>query len=126
MWRNLGHLAAWTIAWVASLALASFGPGRLWPEHPAGTLALIALNLLIGLGMLLANKRHLWELDELHRAVQLHAMAWALGAGLVVGMAWTLVESHDLLGFEARIPHLLMFLSVVYFAAVVIGMRRYR
>lgn len=126
MIRNTRNLALWTAAWVASLALAKFGPGTLWTEHTATTVVAVLFNLLIGLGLLIANKRHLQALDELQRAVQLHAMAWALGAGLIGGMTWTLLQGHDLIGFEARIPHLIMLMAVTYLAGIILGSRRYQ
>jgi len=126
MIRSTVGLAAWTAAWVATLALATFGPGALWKDATTPTLLAIGVNVLVGVGMLFANKRHLLDLDELQRAIQLDAMAWALGAGVVGGVAWTLYDRHGLVGFDARISHLLMFMAVVYLAGCVAGLRRYR
>ena len=84
--RGTVGLAAWTAAWVASLALAAFGPEILWDHQPAPTLLAIAFNVLVGVGMLFANKRYLQAMDELQRTIQLQAMAWSLGAGLVGGV----------------------------------------
>ena len=124
--RNTLGLAAWTVAWVASLALAAFGPGTLWNDQPAPTLVAIAFSVLVGVGMLLANKRNLQGLDELQRTIQLQAMAWSLGAGLVGGTAWTLFDRHDLVGFEAEIGHMVAFMALVYLAGCVAGVLRYR
>ena len=86
----------------------------------------IAFSVLVGVGMLFANKRNLQALDELQRTIQLQAMAWSLGAGLVGGVAWTLFARHDLIGFEAEIGHLVAFMAVVYMAGCVAGLLRYR
>jgi hypothetical protein len=126
MVRNTLGLAAWTVAWAATLALAAFGPGLLWNDEPLPTLAAIAFNVLVGIGMLLAHKRHLQGLDELQRTVQLQAMAWTLGAGLVGGMALTLLTRFDLVPFEAGIAHLVIFMGVVYLVATAAGSLRYR
>ena len=126
MIRNVLALAAWTGAWVASLALAAFGPAMFWNDQPGPTLIAIAFNLLVGGGMLFANKRYLKSLDELQRTIQLQAMAWTLGAGLVGGLAWTLLARHDLVGTEAEIAHLVMFMGAVYMAGCVAGVLRYR
>jgi len=125
MARNAGQLLLWSVAWVASLALAKFGPGALWTEHAATTVAAIAFNLLLGLGLLLSHKRHLRALDELERTVQLHAMAWALGAGLIGGGSWKLIEGHALVDFNAGIPQLLVLMAVVYIVAILVGTKRY-
>jgi hypothetical protein len=126
MIRNTLGLAAWTAGWVATLALASFGPGTLWQHTSTPTLLAIGFNVAVGVGMLLANKRHLSGLDEMQRTIQLQAMAWALGAGLVGGCAWTLFDRHDLIAFDATIAHLVMFMAMVYLAGCIAGLRRYR
>ncbi len=124
--RNTVGLAAWTVAWVASLALAAFGPGTLWDRQPGPTLIAIAFNVLIGVGMLFANKRNLQGLDELQRTIQLQAMALSLGAGLVGGLALTLFARHGLIGFEIEIGHLVAIMGLVYLAGCVAGLLRYR
>ena len=126
MIRNTLGLAVWTGAWVASVALAAFGPGALWNNQPGLTLIAIAFSVLVGVGMLFANKRNLEGLDELQRTIQLQAMAWSLGIGLVGGLAWTLVARHGLVGFEAEIAHLVALMAVVYLAGCVAGVLRYR
>jgi hypothetical protein len=124
--RTTLGLAVWTAAWVATLALAAFGPKTLWNDQPPLTLLAIALNVGVGIGMLFANKRFLESVDELQRTIQLHAMAWSLGAGLVGGMAWTLFTRLDMVAFEAEIAHLVVFMALVYLAAIVAGSLRYR
>jgi hypothetical protein len=125
MLRRTLSLAAWTAAWVGSLALASFAPDRLWPAASAATAVAIGASVLVGIGMLVANKRHLLGLDELQRALQLDAMAWSLGAGLVAGTAWVLLARHRLIAVDASIGHLIMFMALAYLVALAVGLRRY-
>lgn len=125
MRRHTLSLAAWTAAWVGSLALARFGPDRLWPEPSLLTPGLIGFTVLLGIAMLVANMRHLLRLDELQRTLQLQAMAWSLGAGLVAGTAWALLDRHQLIALDASIPHLIMFMALAYLAALALGLRRY-
>lgn len=119
-------LAAWTAAWVATLALAAFGPGALWNDEPAPTIAATVVNVLVGIGMLLANKRNLQAMDELQRAIQLQAMAWSLGTGLVGVPAWTLLARHGVIGVDVEVAHLIGFMAVVYVVGCFIGVLRYR
>jgi hypothetical protein len=119
-------LAGWTVAWVASLALAAFGPGALWNDMPALTIAAIAASVLIGIGMLIAHKRLLEAMDELQRATQLQAMAWSLGAGLVGGTALTLLDRHDVIGIDVGVAHVIVLMAVVYMVGTVVGTLRYR
>ena len=125
MRRHTLGLAAWTAAWVASLALARFGPGPVWPESSSLTPIAVGLCVLVGIGMLVANKRHLLGMDELQRTLQLQAMAWALGAGLVAGTAWTLLDRYQLIAVDASIAHLIIFMALTYLAALALGLRRY-
>ena len=122
--RSTAAMAGWTAAWVATVALAAFGPEILWNDQPALTLAAIGLSVLVGIGMLFANKRNLLAMDELQRGIQLQAMAWTLGAGLVGGVAYSLLA--ELAGFEAEIGHLIAFMSLVYLTGSIAGQLRYR
>ena len=124
--RNAIGLAAWTVAWVGSLALAAFGPGAFWDDQPVPTLVAIVASVLIGVGMLFANKRHLQSMDEMQRAMQFQTMAWTLGAGLVGGVAWTLLARYELIGIEAEIGHLVAFMGVIYMIGSIAGVLRYR
>jgi hypothetical protein len=126
MIRTTLGLAAWTAAWVATLALAAMGPAALWNHASLPTLLAVAFNLLVGIGMLFANRRHLRELDELQRTIQLNAMALTLGAGLVGGMTWTLLDRYRLIGFEASVGHLVILMAAVYIVGCFVGLRRYR
>lgn len=126
MLRSSLGLAAWTALWTASLALAAFGPGALWGDEPVLSAVAISASVLLGVGMLLAYRRNLRSMDELQRTTQLEAMAWSLGAGLVGGLAWTLATRHVLVGFDAEIAHLVVFMALVYVAGCLVGALRYR
>lgn len=123
--RTTLALAAWTVAWVASVALASFGPGALWSE-PALTAAAIVVSVVVGIGMLIAHRRQLQAMDELQRATQLQAMAWALGAGLVGGTALTLLDRHGVIGLDVGVGHVIVLMAAVYMIGTVAGTLRYR
>ena len=126
MMRTTMGLAAWTVAWTASVALAAFGPVVFWDEQAFPTVVSIVFSVLVGVGMLIANKRNLQAMDELQRAIQLQTMAWTLGAGLVGGCAWALFARYDLIGFDAEISHLIVFMGLVYLVGSVAGALRYR
>ena len=71
--KNTAQLRNWTAAWVLTMALANFGPKFIWEMNTTISSLVILLNMAIGFGMILANKRHLNGLDELHQKVQLEA-----------------------------------------------------
>lgn len=124
--RNTRLLAYWTIAWVVSLALVTFGPTLIWGEQPVINLIGILFNLAIGIGMIFANKRYINGLDELQRKIQLEAMALALGVGVVVGISYSMFDILNLIAFDAEISHLVIVIGITYMLASITGNLRYR
>lgn len=118
------HLAAWTLAWLISTALATFGPLLLWDSQPLDA-AVIALYLAVGAGMVRANIRHIRSLDELQQKIHTDAMGLTLGVGMVAGIGYSLLSTSGLIGAPAEISVLVAFLGLVYLATVIIQTRRY-
>lgn len=119
-------LAIWTFAWVATMAVATFGPVELWESQRAITVLAIIVNLAVGAGMILANRRYLRTQDELQQKIQFDAMAIALGVGVVGGLGYSLLDITDVIAADAEIGHLVMLISIAYLASIVVGRVRYR
>jgi len=124
--KDTVRLGLWTLAWLLTMAVAVFGPVFAWPDNQPLTVAGILVNVAIGFGMILANKRHLQGLDEMHQKIQLEAMALSLGVGLVVGLGYSNLDVANVITFDAEISHLVILLGLTYAASVFAGMRRYR
>lgn len=124
--KNTVQLALWTGAWLLATALASFGPKLLWDFQTSLTIVGVLIQVGAGVGMIMANIRHLNGLDELMKKIQLDAMAVALGVGLVVGFSYEMLESTRLISFEPAISHLLMLMGITYVIGTIVGQRRYR
>ena len=124
--KNTRILGYWTGAWVLTIALANFGPRLIWQFNGTLTAIAIFINLAIGFGMILANKRHLKGLDEMHQKIQLEAMALSLGIGLVVGLSYSNLDVTNLIGFDAEISHLVILMGLTYLFGVISGVRKYR
>ena len=58
--------------------------------------------------------------------IQLEAMAFAMGMGLVIGLSYELLEDIRLISFEPEISHLVILVCLTYMAAMVAGIRKYR
>ena len=123
---NLTRLALWVLAWVATLALARFGPEHLWDSDSVVSWATLALNIAVGVGLIVAHARFLQDLDELQRKIMRDAMAVTLGAGLVAGCAYGAAANADLISGDADIGLLIVLMGVVYAIATVVGNKRYR
>lgn len=122
---NTRNLAFWTMLWVSSMALATYGPLYLW-ESSALTAVGILINTLLGIGMILANIRHLKGLDEMQKKIQLEAMGIALGVGLVGGLSYSMLDTTNLITQDAEISFLVILIALTYLTAVVIGQKRYQ
>ena len=124
--KNTVQLGYWTGAWVLTTALAAFGPKFFWEFNTPVTILGVLINLGIGFGMILANKRHLNGLDELMRKIQLEAMAISLGVGLVCGLSYELLEDIKLITFEPEVSHLIILMALTYMVGIIAGNRRYK
>ncbi len=124
--RNTVHLAFWTIAWVATMALAAFGPKLLWDYHVVLTALGVLLNVCVGIAMVMANARHLRGLDEMQQKIFLDACALTLGVGLVFGSGYELLEDIRLISFEPEISHLIILMGLTFVASTLAGYRKYR
>lgn len=122
--KNTINLAIWTMAWTASMAVVSFGPKFIWNEDKAITWIFLGLNFLLGIGMILANVKHVNGLDELQKKIQLEAMGIALGVTVVTGLSYTVMDQQDLIPNDAEIAILVMVIGVTYMGGLLIGQKR--
>lgn len=124
--NNIGQLAIWTAVWLFTFALAAFGPVLLWEENKHISAAMVLFNSLMGIGMIYSNRNFINKLDELQRKINMDAMAIALGAGVVGGLSYSMLDTIDLIAADAEISHLVIFISITYLLALVAGKMRYR
>ncbi|WP_227006550.1 hypothetical protein [Shewanella donghaensis] len=123
---NTKRLAKWTAAWVITLAITTFGPVFIWSQNDIITSVAIAVNFLVGIGMIIANKQHLASLDELQQKIQLSAMGLSLGVGLIVGISYSTLDTTGLINAHAEISHLVIVMSLTYMVGILLGNRKYR
>ena len=125
--KGVLRLLAGTLAWLATLALAQFGPELLWGENlTALSWAAIALNILAGVVWIVSFAFFLRTIDELERKILLDAFTVTLGAGFVFAMAYAAASSAGLVPENFSIALFAVVLSVIYLLAFVAGKIRYR
>ena len=124
--RNTVLLAYWTFAWVATQALAVFGPEFIWQSNKSLTSLALLFNVIVGFGMIMALRRHLKGLDEMQQKIQLNAMGVALGVGLVLGLAYSSLDTTNVIPFDAEISHLVILMSLTYIIGIYAGNRKYQ
>ena len=123
---NVLRLFYWNGAWGMATALMAFGPKFLWNKDLVFTLLAVGLDVAVGVGMVLANKNYLAELDELQRKVQLNSMGITLGVGLIAGAPFSVMDSCHLIPFHADIASLLILMSLTFLVSNLFGTWRYR
>jgi hypothetical protein len=123
---NVIQLLYWNGAWAAATALMAFGPKFLWNKVMVFTLLAVALDVAVGVGMILANKKYIAELDELQRKVQLNSMGITLGVALIAGVPLSVMDAYHVIPFHADIAYLLILMSLTFAVSNLYGTRRYR
>ncbi|MDF2180241.1 hypothetical protein P2G88_18450 [Aliiglaciecola sp. CAU 1673] len=124
--RSVKQLGLWTLLWVLSTALLSFGPEAVWQFDALFSLMALGLNLLLGIMMVLAMVRHVHRMDELERKIFLDASSFTLGIGVIAATAYGTLEDIKLIAFEPDIAHLILLMSLTFLLSVWVGNRRYR
>ena len=123
--KNLYQLAAWTWSWVATMAIATFGPKYIWDDHTVLTALAVSVNFANGILMIIANRNLYNNFDELERKIHLESLALTLGLAVVVGLSFSLLDSTKLIDFTLEISHLVLFIGVTYLVCVIVNTKRY-
>jgi hypothetical protein len=124
--KNVRHVAYWTFGWTLTIALPAFGPKFLWDYNPSISILAILVNTIIGVGMILMNRKYNNGLDEMQRKVTMEAMAIAMGVGVVGGMSYSMLDVANVISFDAEIGHLVGLIGITYFIAFIVGSIRYK
>lgn len=124
--KNVRHLAYWTLGWIVTMAIASFGPKLLWDFNSIISVLLIFINTIIGVGMIVMNRKYINGLDEMHRKVNMDAMAIALGVGVVGGLSYSMLDVTNVIAFDAEIAFLVILISITYIIGIAVGYARYK
>lgn len=124
--KRLKQLAFWTMLWTLSMAVASFGPKFLWDGNTLLTIIGITVNLAIGIGMILTNRKLIMEGDELEKKIQLESMGLTLGLAVVVGLSYSLLDSTNLISMDAEIGFLVIFIGLTYMTSIAVNNKKYQ
>jgi peptidoglycan/LPS O-acetylase OafA/YrhL len=124
--KKITKLALWTWTWVASMAMATFGPKFIWDDQVFMSAFSLFVNFTTGIIMILANRDLFNHFDELERKVHLEAMALTLGLSVVFGLTFSLLDQQNFIPFEAEISYLVMFMGITYLVAFVANSYRFK
>lgn len=124
--KNSKELKIWTLAWTLSMAIATFGPQFLWNEESIGTLLAIIVNLILGVRMILANRKFINSGDELQKKNQLESLGLTLGLAVIVGLSYSLLDQMNLISGNAEISVLVLFIGITYLVTMTVNNRKYK
>src|SRR5215468_2631299 len=110
--RSTLTLFLWVAIWVASFAIATFGPRFIWDRAVPITWIACAVTILIGIGAIVANRNQIRDQDEMLQRVSLQAYAISLGAVIIVGCPYTILQQNKIVPAELGIPTLMVVMSV--------------
>ncbi len=123
---NTKRLVGWNGAWVAVTFLMLLGPKVLWNNTLVFTLLAVGLDVAAGVGMVLATKKYVVELDDLQRKVFLNALGVAMGVGLITGVPLSAMDAYHVIPFHANIGLLIILMGLAFFVTFLYGTWRYR
>lgn len=122
---NKKKLAYWTVAWTVSQAVVTFGSLLIWPNSSVVILITILLNIALGIGLILANRKYFIEGDELEKKIAIESMSLALGLSIVLGLAYSSADQANLIPFDAEISHIVIFNGVCILLSMAITRKKY-
>ena len=118
-------LLGWTLAWVVSLAFLTGAENTLWKDLIFTKIGLL-INLVIGIGMIVAHKNLFKTYDELQKKIQFEAMAITLGLVVVVGLTYEVSFDFGVIDSEPEFEYLVIFICFSYVACNIISAIRYK
>ena len=118
-------LLGWTLAWVVSLAFLTGAENTLWNDLIYTKIGLL-INLVIGIGMIVAHKNLFKTYDELQKKIQFEAMAITLGLAVVVGLTYEVSFDFGVIDSEPEFEYLVIFICFSYVASNIISAIRYK
>ncbi len=76
--------------------------------------------------MVLANRRFIAGQDELQKKIQLEAMAFALGIGVVGGLCFASLDQANVITKDADIGIVVMGIGITYMIGIIVGTLRFK
>ena len=123
---NTIRLVRWNGVWAAATLLMAFGPKLLWNKGLVFTLLAVGLNVATGVGMILANKKYIAELDDLQRRIYLNALATTVGVAVIAVVPYAVLDAYHVVHFQAAVAYLVILMSLTFLASFAYGTWRYR
>ncbi|SFD49316.1 hypothetical protein [Pseudoalteromonas denitrificans] len=123
--KNATKILFWIIAFAITMVLPNVAIKLNWFDSNLLIMMSVIFHGITGIGVVLAYKRFLKELDELERKIQFDALVVALGTALVSTSVYAILKTTGLVG-SVNLSIIIMLISVTYAVSLIIGRVRYR
>jgi hypothetical protein len=108
---NVRTFSAWLVAWTFSFGVATVLLGKHVVTAMPVAVALAVAPTVLGVVSVRAFIRFLREADELVRKIQIEAIAWGFGAGVIFMLGYRLFERIGAPKLDVNDPFLVMMLA---------------
>lgn len=123
--RSNLKMVVWIMAWMVSLTVSDKAALHGWWTQEWITWLSIGLNVTIGVVVIVVFLALLRSMDDLQRKIQMDALAFAFGIGLVSCAAYMLLVTWGYIGDE-EVSDIFFIMTVTYALATLIGTVRFR
>lgn len=120
---NQRRILLWAILWALSFLAVSLGIAK-WGFPFGATLAGVIGNAAFGLATVLAYRRFLRETDELRRKIEVEALAFAFGVGVIGGLSYWLLAVSGAVS-ATGFAYVFAAMLVAHSVGVLVGRRSY-
>ena len=104
----------------------ALGPKFLWNKALGFTLLAIGVDVAVGVGMILATKKYVTELDDLQQKVYLNALGITVGVALISVVPYAVLDAYHVVHFKAAVAYLVILMGLTFLVSVLYGTWRYR
>ena len=119
------RLLLWSIVWVGSLILVDKAILYGWHTSQVISAGGVLLNAALGLCVIWTFLRYLRLMDEMQRKIQLQALAFAMGIGLVGSHSYSLLVTAGFVT-DPEVSDIILLMTGTYVAGLAIGQFRHR
>lgn len=123
---NTIRVVCWNGAWAATSLVMALGPRFLWNKALGFTLLAIGVDVAVGVGMILATKKYVTELDDLQQKVYLNALGITVGVALISVVPYAVLDAYHVVHFKAAVAYLVILMGLTFLVSVLYGTWRYR
>ncbi len=123
--RSTIRYGLWMFAWAVSLILVDKAVLYGWYSSVYISVVGIVINAALGLGVIWTFLRHLRDMDEMQRKIQLESLALAMGVTFFGSVSYTLLITTGFIT-DPELTGILLLMAFTYMASVLVGQYRYR